>query len=83
MLLILSLAVFISSRKYIENPLLTPKGIFNIACLGVEKAEDLTVGIMGEKNRGFSAYIVPLFVYLCINVYVYTYVLLCIDVLIC
>ena len=63
-LLILSLAVFISSRKYIENPLLTPKGIFNIACLGVEKAEDLTVGIMGEKNRGFSAYIVPLFVYL-------------------
>ena len=31
-LLILSLAVFISSRKYIKNPLLTPKGIFNIAC---------------------------------------------------
>ncbi len=63
LLIILSIAVYISSKKYIKNPLLSPKGIFNIACIGVEKAEDLTVGIMGERNRGFSAYIVPLFAY--------------------
>lgn len=62
-LIILSLCIYISSRKALKNPLKAPKGIFNIACIGVEKAENLVVSVMGEKNRRFSAYVVPLFSY--------------------
>jgi len=62
-LIILFVAIKISSVKALKNPLKAPKGLFSLACFGVEKVESYVVSIMGEKNRGFAKYILPLMIY--------------------
>ncbi len=63
LLCILTLVIYFKAKKALKDPLKTPKGILNIACIGVEKAESFVVSIMGEKNIGFTAYIIPLMCY--------------------
>jgi len=60
LLIILCIATYIVSKKAMKNPLKTPKGLMFLMCLAVEKCEDFVVSVMGEKNRGFSGYILAL-----------------------
>ena len=64
LILILVIAINISSKKALKDPLKTPKGLFYIWILFVEWMEKLVVDIMGEKNRGFAAIIIPISMYL-------------------
>lgn len=64
LLSIITIIIFIQYKIAIKNPLKAPKGLFNIACIGVEKAEGFVTSIMGEKNVGFTAYIIPLMCYI-------------------
>lgn len=64
LILILVIAINISSKKALKDPLKTPKGLFYIWILFVQWIEKLVVEIMGEKNRNFSAIIVPISMYL-------------------
>ena len=64
LLLILVIAINISSKKALKNPLETPKGLFYVWVLFVQRMENLVADIMGEKNRGFAAIIVAISIYL-------------------
>ena len=64
LILILVIAINISSKKALKDPLKTPKGLFYIWILFVEWMEKLVVDIMGEKNKGFAAIIIPISMYL-------------------
>jgi F-type H+-transporting ATPase subunit a len=67
LLIILSIIINICSKKYIKDPLKTPKGIFNLAVILVTKIEGLVVEVMGERNRKFAMYMVPLMCYVFIS----------------
>ena len=67
LLIILSLVIFICSKKYIKNPLRTPRGIFNLAVILVTKIENLVVEVMGERNRNFTKYMLPLMCYVFVS----------------
>ena len=62
--LILVVAINISSKKALKNPLETPRGLFYIWILFVQWIEKIVIEVMGEKNKVFTALIVPVSMYL-------------------
>ena len=64
LILILVIAINISSKKALKDPLKTPKGLFYIWILFIQWIEGIVVEIMGEKNKGFTAIISAISIYL-------------------
>ena len=60
---ILSLCIFFKFKKAIKDPLQKQKGLVLIACWFVEFIDNLTIGTMGERNKGFAGYVMGLCMY--------------------
>lgn len=64
LMIIFSIFIKVSFTKAIKDPLAKPNKFQTLCIMGVRSCENLVVEVMGEKNRGFAAYICVLFPYL-------------------
>lgn len=62
-IIIIALIINIKFRKANKNPIGEQKGFVLIVALAIEKLEDFLVGIMGERNRQFSGFILGIGLY--------------------